>query len=237
MQQDSQGLEITCAGDAAAQAYRRAVERYFEYRLDTMSQVKAALEADPGFALAHCLQGTLFMLFGSRDVLDKARACLARAQACAKEAGVTERESRHIAALAAWSEGEIERSIQIWDEILFAWPHDLLALRLQHFQLFWLGRSEALRGGPARVLETWSPDLPGYGHLLGMLAFGLEECGAYAEAERQGRRAVALNPEDLWAIHAVAHVLEMQGRRREGLDWLDRPADAWDDRNPFRGHL
>jgi tetratricopeptide (TPR) repeat protein len=46
-----------------------------------------------------------------------------------------------------------------------------------------------------------------------------------------------LNAEDLWALHAVAHVFEMQGRLSEGVAWLDYPADAWDDRNPFRGHL
>ncbi len=46
-----------------------------------------------------------------------------------------------------------------------------------------------------------------------------------------------LDGDDLWAIHAVAHVLEMQGRLDDGLAWLDYPADAWDDRNPFRGHV
>ncbi len=52
-----------------------------------------------------------------------------------------------------------------------------------------------------------------------------------------GKQAVELDPEDLWAVHAVTHVFEMQGRLAEGLAWLDYPADAWDDRNPFKGHL
>ena len=66
-------------------------------------------------------------------------------------------------------------------------------------------------------------DLPGYGNVLGMLAFGLEECGDYAEAEKAGRRSVEISPEDLWGIHAVAHVLEMQGRLADGAAWLDQP--------------
>ena len=29
----------------------------------------------------------------------------------------------------------------------------------------------------------------------------------------------------------------MQGRQADGIEWLDRPADAWDGRNPFKGHV
>jgi tetratricopeptide (TPR) repeat protein len=79
--------------------------------------------------------------------------------------------------------------------------------------------------------------MPGYGSVLGMYAFGLEECGEYVEAEAKGRRAVELNGDDLWAIHAVAHVLEMQGRLRDGMEWLSQPLGAWADRNPFKDHL
>jgi hypothetical protein len=49
-----------------------------------------------------------------------------------------------------------------------------------------------------------------------MHAFGLEETGRYGRVEESGRRAVALNPADAWAVHAVAHVMEMQDRHGEG---------------------
>jgi len=233
---DARGLTLTTGSEAVAGHYNAAIDDYFEYRLSTGKWVKQALEADPDFAMAHCLQGYLFMLFGTITVLDRARAAHAQAGALGGDR-ITTREAAHIAALGAWIDGDMTRTCAIWDQILLDHPRDLLTLRLQHFALFWMGRSAELRGGPAGVLHAWDEAVPGYGNLLGMLSFGHEECGAYTEAEVAGRKAMELNGEDLWALHAVAHVLEMQGRLSEGIAWLDYPADAWDDRNPFRGHL
>jgi tetratricopeptide (TPR) repeat protein len=233
--QDIRGLTLTASTPRAAALYDDAVALLLEYRLTTMATVKEALAADPGFAMGHCLQGYLFMMFGTFSVLDAARGALAKAEAAA--AGATERERAHIAALRAWSTGDVAAACTAWDRILFEHPRDLLALRLQHFNNFWMGRATALRNTPASLLAAWDESVPGYGNVLGMLAFGYEECGEYAAAEDAGRRGVAHNPNDLWALHAVAHVLEMQGRHDEGVAWLSRPADAWNDRNPFRGHL
>jgi hypothetical protein len=60
-----------------------------------------------------------------------------------------------------------------------------------------------------------------------MAAFGLEETGQYEPAERAGREAVALNPGDAWAVHAVAHVREMQDRPEEGIAWLRGLEPHW----------
>src|SRR5690606_21564761 len=66
---------------------------------------------------------------------------------------------------------------------------------------------------------------------------GLEEDGVYDEAEIWGRRAVEMNSNDPWAIHAVAHVYDMTGRYREGLEWLKGLKGAWNQANNFRYHL
>jgi tetratricopeptide (TPR) repeat protein len=68
-------------------------------------------------------------------------------------------------------------------------------------------------------------------------AFGLEEAGDYAAAERAGRRAIELNRADLWAAHAVAHVLEMQNRTREGIGWIDALDREWGEANNFVFHI
>jgi hypothetical protein len=84
-----------------------------------------------------------------------------------------------------------------------------------------------LRDRIARVLPYWSEAVPGYGYVLGMHAFGLEETGDYARAERTGREAVERHRNDVWAIHAVTHVMEMQGRASDGIGWLKPRADDW----------
>jgi hypothetical protein len=69
-----------------------------------------------------------------------------------------------------------------------------------------------------------------------MYAFGLEETGNYASGEDIGRQAVALCPQDGWAIHAVAHVLEMDGRAAEGIRWLDERRADWSEGSFFAVH-
>ena len=44
--------------------------------------------------------------------------------------------------------------------------------------------------------------------------------GEYAAAERVVRDGVALCPDAAWDLHAVAHVFDMNGRARAGIEWL-----------------
>jgi len=78
--------------------------------------------------------------------------------------------------------------------------------------------------------------VPGYGYVLGMHAFGLEETGLYDRAEDAGRKALDANRRDPWAVHAVAHVMEMQGRIRDGIDFLSTRAPDWSVNNGLAYH-
>jgi tetratricopeptide (TPR) repeat protein len=147
------------------------------------------------------------------------------------------RERAHVAVLGAWCDGELERCCRLLDGILAEHPRDMLALKLANYLYFYLGDAANVRDGPARALKAWDEKTPGYGHLLALHAFGLEESGDYASAERAGRHATELNPADPWAVHAVAHVLEMQNRVAEGADWIETLAPHWDSANFFRFHL
>ena len=102
--------------------------------------------------------------------------------------------------------GRFERAAQLYGAIAIEHPRDLIALQAAHIIDFYLGDSIMLRDRIAQALPYWNHDVPGYGYLLGMHAFGLEETGDYARAEDVGRRALALDARDPWAVHAVQHV-------------------------------
>jgi tetratricopeptide (TPR) repeat protein len=142
-------------------------------------------------------------------------------------ARANERERAHVAALRALLDGEWREASRIYAALLLEHPRDTLALQIAHSLDFYLGQSQMLRDRIARVLPYWSESVPGYGYLLGMHAFGLEETGDYARAERTGREAVERHRNDVWAIHAVSHVLEMQGRASDGIGWLKARTDDW----------
>ena len=235
MHLDIRGLPISTAGDGAVAAYDHLINGYLTYRADTPARLDALLAADPDFALAHCMKGYFAMLAFKQAVVPVAVDEARTAQSLAADA--TPREQSHVAALTAWADGELDRAIAVWESILRAHPHDVVAFRLAHFVNFWLGRPQDMVASVERVLPFWSEEVPGYPTILGCRCFALEESGNYLGAEPSGRRAIELDPGDLWAAHAVAHVMEMQGRRSEGIAWLTTLAPNWEGAHNLQHHL
>ncbi len=111
-----------------------------------------------------------------------------------------------------------------------------MALQAGHQIDFFTGNAEMLRARIAKALPEWDPAMPGYHALLGMHAFGLEETGDYARAEACGRRAIEIEPRDGWAQHAVAHVMEMQSRQADGIDWMRNGPGIWSEDSFLKVH-
>lgn len=231
---DRLGLELTAASGEAARAFDETVWAYAGFSREPGVPLKRALKADPAMPMALCLQGYFLHLMGLPALATKARGIHASLQ---KISVVNSREKDHISALGAWCDGELERTCEILDGILREHPRDFLALKLANYLYFYMGDAANVRDGPARALRHWDEGTPGFSHLLALHAFGLEECGDYAAAERAGRRATGINPADPWAVHSVAHVMEMQNRAAEGAAWIEELAPHWDAANFFRFHL
>jgi tetratricopeptide (TPR) repeat protein len=233
MFKDCRGLPLTTASEKAAAAFDHAIDGYLAYRVDLPDRMEALLAADPGCGLAYCLKGYLLLMSFRADLLGAARAALAEARRCSG----TAREIAHAEALARWIDGDPEAAVAVWDQILKDHPHDILAFRLAHFLNFWCGRPEAMLGSVRAVERHWSGGVPGFGSVLACRCFALEEAGYYLEAENAGREAIRIDSTDIWAAHGVAHVLEMTGRRREGIAWVETLRSQWTGANNLKHHL
>jgi tetratricopeptide (TPR) repeat protein len=233
MPTDAQGLALTAASDAAAAAHDDVVQGYLRYRADAGLRLKALLDLDPEMPMAQVLKGAFAMLAYNAALAPRAAAA---ATAAARLAG-NDRERTHAAALAMWAAGDLDGALGAWEAIMAAHPHDILAFRLHHFSAFWLGRAGLMLRAVEGVAPRWSAAIPGYGSILACRCFAQEECGNYQVAEEAGRAAVALDPADLWATHGVAHIMEMQGRRGEGIAWLKGLEPHWDGGSNLLHHL
>ncbi|MFO1024446.1 MAG: tetratricopeptide repeat protein [Acetobacteraceae bacterium] len=235
MLKDRLDLPLSTGSAGTVAAFDHAIDGYLGYRSDLMRRLEALLKQEPDFGMAHVFKGYMMMAGYRADLLPAARAAAETANRFTLVA--TPREQAHAAALAHWVAGDAERAIAVWDQILDEHPHDILAFRLAHFINFWLGRPEAMLASVLQVERAWSPDQPGYVAILGCRCFAHEESGYYLEAEHAGREAIRRDPTDLWAAHGVAHVLEMTGRRREGIDWVTGLQERWDGGNNLKHHL
>lgn len=231
---DLRGMPLSTENAESLARYEQALDLIHGYYVDPMTVLDAALADDPDFVMGYCMRADYAVLFCDTAMQPQLHAAVEAGEA--RLAIASDRERRHLAAARAWLDGEFALGVRRYGEILEAYPRDSLALQLAHSGDFFLGQSTMLRDRIAQVLPYWDASVPGYGYVLGMHAFGLEECGDYGAAEESGRRALQLNARDPWAIHAVAHVMEMQGRHAEGIEWLDSRREDWTVDNAFAIH-
>jgi len=221
---DHRGCTVSGAEPAALVEFERALAVYQGWRDGAEAPLARALGEAPGFVMAHVLQA--YLLVCSRDPRRVAMARPALARAAALPANG--RERLHVAALAALlDDDDFDRARATLGELLRLEPRDALALQVAHSLDYVSGDMECMKERVAAVLPAWSPELPGYHAILAMHAFSLEESGRYDEAEASARAALALDPLDARAHHAMAHVFEMTDRPQAGESWLADHAAGW----------
>jgi len=220
---DHHGLELSGASPAAAENYLKAVHAYHCNAGEPFGPLEAAIADSPDFVMAHVLTAYMMLLGGNAETMPVG----AGAFATAKSLPATRREQGHLAAIGSLLAGEIRAAGRILEDVSVEFPRDVLALQAGQLMDFLLGDSRNLRDRIGRALPAWSEGMPDHHAILGMHAFGLEETALYDRAEAAGRRAVELEPRNNWAQHAVAHVLEMQDRRADGVAWMTQENTAW----------
>lgn len=215
---DHWGYPLTTDTEAAVDAVNRSFASYVGFRTDLMTQVEAAIATDPEFALAHAIRGILITTLRKPALYGAARDELALARGSRRPQ--TRREQLYLEALDAACNGSITAAVACFEQILCTCPLDLFAMRLSQSELFWIGEVDWMRDISERAAPSWDETRALYPGFLAIRAFGLEETGDYENAERCGREAVERDPTEYWGAHAVAHVLLMQGRLGDGIEWL-----------------
>ena len=223
---DRYGNELSTSDRHAVEAYDQAVDLYLRYSARTLAPIEAALQRDPSFVMGHLFKAAVLAMTTEKALEPDLRASVEAAERHAPIANA--RERMHAAAARGWLDGDYDAAVAGYGRIAIEHPRDLLALQTAHLGDFYVGQQYGLRDRPAQALHAFDDRTPGYGYVLGMYAFGLEETGDYPRAEEAGRRAVELDHRDAWGAHAVAHVMEMQARIDEGIAFLSDEARRWD---------
>jgi tetratricopeptide (TPR) repeat protein len=225
---DAYGLPVTAASRTAVEAYDRGVQGLLGFSANIIDCFNEALTEDPDFALARAALAVSLYL---SEKIPEARVAMETAVAAA--ARLPERERRHIEALALWVGGRGNEAASLMKAILTEDPRDVILIQRLYFSYFWQGRSADMLELTESVRQSFRDD----SYVLGLHAFSLEENRHFDEALALAERALALNPKDAWAVHALAHVHYESGDNARGIAALPPRIDPCDHLGYFRNHL
>jgi tetratricopeptide (TPR) repeat protein len=229
---DAYDLPVSTSSRAAVDAYDRGVRALLGFGADTIERFREAGAADPEFVLARAALAVALYL---DEQIPAARAEMERATAdgAARAASLTARERRHLQALGLFVGGRSHDAIALMKEILAEFPRDVVLMQRLYYIYFWQGRSADMLELTRGVLPALAAD----GYTLGSHAFALEENRRFDEALPLAERAVAMNPRDAWAVHAIAHVHYERGDNRRGIETLPPRIHPCDHLGYFKNHL
>jgi hypothetical protein len=224
---DERGNTVSTRSQSALDHTETAMWRMVSYHGNPVDDLDRAIEADPNWVMPLLMKADVLLSTSEHAYGQMADACLLQAASLAADGRVNDRERQHLVAAQLCAAGHWQHACEAWNRVLVDHPQDLLALLCAHIFDFYRGDARNHQRRVSRVLPEWSADAPLYSFVLGMHAFGLEECNLYPQAHAAGLAALELEPRDPWAVHAVTHVHEMRGEYEEGAAWLMGRADDW----------
>lgn len=228
---DSHGNPITGDADAIA-LYDHAIDRLVRFHPDVLDAAAQLAEPERALPMGWVMIAYLSLMSTEPGDLAAARDALAALRSTAGD----EREHAHAQAIERWSSGDWIGAADTLDELLIRWPSDLLALMFGHQLDFFVGDAARLRDRAVRAVHEFDAGHPHAGFVRGIAAFGLEESGHFQHAIDSGMAAIDAHADDVWAIHAVVHAYEMQGRITEGVELLRSERTRWERDNLFTVH-
>src|SRR5215470_14294377 len=228
MPNDAYDLPVSTTDPDALALYDRAVRALLGWQADALTLFRAAADRDPGLALAHA--GAAVCLFLEERFAETKAATEAARGAATRQ---TERERSHVAALTAWTSGQVPQAERLMREHLATWPRDAMVFQRLYYVYFWLGKFPEMLA----LTDALRDRYPGSSFVLGLHAFALEEAGRCAEAIRTAEAALTLEANDPWSVHALAHALYESASFDSGVTKLPPAIHPCRGLNWFRNHL
>ncbi len=221
---DPRGVPVSYEDITALEDYEAALLQLHRFSYDPTPAMESVIVSHPDFALAQIFCAVCIASGSAGRYVPEMEAAITRAE---EIGNLNEREQGLIAAVRKRCAGDWRGGQLAIDAVLARYPRDTLALHFGHQLDFLLGDALNLRGRIERILPHWDDSNPNYSHVLGMYAFGLEECNMFEHAEAVGKEACERDTGDTWAHHAVGHVIEMMGRHEDGIAWYEGRESNW----------
>lgn len=229
--QDRFGLLLSTSSPTAAERYVEGIERQLSQNAGAEASLQAALEAEPGFALAQA--DLAYVQFYQRRP-EAARASAARAVGLV--GGVSRRERQHVQAVATLVHEPPARAEALLREHLAEFPRDGLAALIAFQLTNGNGRIDR-REQALALLEELRPSHAEEWWFLASYAFVHHELDRYDESRRYAERSLRLYPRNGNAAHSLAHVFFETSDHGGGAGFLSPWLAEYDRAAPFLCHL
>lgn len=154
-----------------------------------------------------------------------------------RKLGGGESERLHLSACKKWVGQDFEGAHHDWRLRLETAPRDILALYGIHMLEFNMGWPSRMRKTMQLIAGAWKGCIPLAGYVKGMEAFALVENGESRKALSAACQALDVNPRDIYALHAAAHVHYETGNYQDGSALLDEYHMHWSGNPSMRIHV
>jgi tetratricopeptide (TPR) repeat protein len=213
---DIRGLPVSTTSAEALAAYERGIDLFLRWREGAPDAFQASVTADPRFILGHCTRAYVAWRTGKPGV---AREAHGQAMALADDAR-DERERLHTRAVDAMQRCDVATAQSCLEEVAARYPADRIGVRLLSFMC--IAQGDYLHGLELgkKSLAAWPDDV----QFQTMTGFFLEQSGYNAEGLAMSSRALAADPTNLFAYHAVGHAHIARGDYRHALETFERAA-------------
>jgi tetratricopeptide (TPR) repeat protein len=213
---DLRGLPVSTTSAEALAAYERGIDLFLRWRDGAPDAFQAAVTIDPRFTLGHCTRAYVAWRTGKPAI---AREAHQQVMALADDAR-DERERLHARAVDAMQRCDAVTARSCLEQVAERYPTDRIGVRLLSFMCIAQGDYQHGLEIGQRSLAAWPDDV----QFQTMTGFFLEQSGYNAEGFAMSQRALASDPTNLFAYHAVGHAYVARGDYPHALETFERAA-------------